>query len=277
MVDSGLSADPQFGITKILRPYAGFEAVYTGKVVGVPIMFTEVLTPPGGKPLDDMAGQPGYSPLLLRGISVPVGSRIIVWLPNIFGSSNVLNGTWNYDWTFTWRLRSVFDFRQSRIPFHYPKQAPGIPDTLNAPPTARVVIPGAVHSMMYTFAKPVVGAPASSPTVSLQADIPSPESTGIPRLPLIPGGANGYYQQGIFDPATSIITASGPMYIPFELQSMGDELLIGMTRTTAATNGTGASATWNFADVDLIITNLFGAGLGNFPDIGVYVMMGFAP
>src|SRR5271154_5270739 len=120
-------ADAQYGVVRILRPFAGFEATYTGKSTGGnPIAFTQ-----GGLPLDPLAGQPGYAPTLLRGLSVPIGSRILLWIPAI---EAVVGGVGvPYSYSFAWRYRSVFDYRQNRGPWHYAKQAAGVPDT-TAPP-----------------------------------------------------------------------------------------------------------------------------------------------
>ena len=70
--------DAQFGIAKILRPYAGFEADYQGNQVSNAIALTE-----RGIALDPLAGKPGYAPNLLRGLPVSLGARIVLWIPNV--------------------------------------------------------------------------------------------------------------------------------------------------------------------------------------------------
>lgn len=260
-------ADAQFGLVSILRPFDGFESVYSGQSVTKPIMFTV-----NGEALDSQAGTTGYSPKLLRGLSVPFGSRIVVWLPLAYGF-NVTN-LWYYKWSISWRLRNVYDFRQKRIPFHYPKQGPGVPDT----GSSRVVIPAAVNQIAYTQLPPGPG--SSNPnatTTALNSDTVSPNY--IARvLPLLPDGTSGQYQQGIL-PATSVaIPPYAPAYVPYEIQCEGDELLIGVTREVVADVGGFSEANWNFTTPDQYLSELFGNGTGtSYPDIGVYVSAGSAP
>jgi hypothetical protein len=267
-VSENVLADPQFGLVSILRPFAGFEAVYQGQNVDVPLMFTQ-----GGEALDSLAGTTGYSPKLLRGLSVPFGSRIVIWLPLAFGYNDLVN-FWYYKWTISWRLRNVYDFRQKRIPFHYPKQGPGVPD--NASP--RVVIPAAVNQIAYTQTPPAFN---PDTTTALNVDIVSPHYNVI-NQPLLPDGSSGQYQQGILPSTSGAMPPYVPSYVPYEIQCEGDELLIGVTRNAVADEGAKENKpTWGFGDnePDRYISDLFGSGVnvGPFVDIGVYVSAGSAP
>lgn len=259
-------ADPQFNLVSILRPFEGFEAVYQGQSVDKPLMFSQ-----GGVALDSLAGTTGYSPKLLKGLSVPFGARVVLWLPLVYGF-NVTN-LWYYKWNITWRLRNVFDFRQSRIPFHYPKQGVGVPDT----GSSRVVIPASVNQLAYTQTPPPFSAPTQT-TTALNSDIVAPHYIAT-SLPLLPDSTNGQYQQGLLPATSTAISPYAPLYVPYEVQSEGDELLIGVTRTSVADEGGFASPTWDFAGADSYMAQLFGAALrgGPFPDIGVYVSAGSAP
>lgn len=271
-------ADPQFNVASILRPFEGFEAVYNGQSVDTPLMFTV-----NGTALDPLAGTVGYSPKLLKGLSVPYGARIVLWLPIVAGiqvSEAFATSLWYYKWTVSWRLRNVYDFRQSRIPFHYPKQGAGVADTNYPPQTrARVVIPAAVNSIAFTQVAPVAPSSITTTTV-LNADITSPNSAAV-SLPFLPDGTLGYYQQGLLNPGAVAgeVVASQPLYIPYEIQCEGDELLLGMTRPSSPDVGSAAaSGTWAFSGVDGQISLLFGNGSGTaYPDIGVYVSAGSAP
>lgn len=271
-------ADPQFNVASILRPFEGFESIYTGISVDTPLMFSQ-----GGTALDPLAGTTGYSPKLLKGLSVPYGARIVLWLPivsGLQGGQNFSFSFWYYKWTVSWRLRNVYDFRQSRIPFHYPKQGAGVSDTNYPPQTrSRVVLPAAVNSIAFTQVAPVAPSSITTTTV-LNADITSPNAAAV-SLPLLPDGTLGYYQQGLLNPgdAAGETVASQPLYIPYEIQCEGDELLLGMTRPSSPDVGSAAAAgTWDFAGVDGQISLLFGNGSGKpYPDIGVYVSAGSAP
>jgi hypothetical protein len=274
MGDSVL-VDAQFGIAHILRPYTNFEDDYTGQIVLKPIMMTE-----GGLPLDPLAGQPGYSAKLVRGLSVPLGARICLWLPIIPSIITAGSGfaSWNYKWAITWRLRNVHDFNVSRIPFHYPKQGAGVPDTtVPLAQQARVVIPAAVNPTEYAQPRPesLAGTNNFGPTAIIQADLAAVDATNTGALPLIPGGSNGYLEQGLTDPAT---TAQNQTYIIYEVEAEGDELLIGVTRDANSDFGVANSQPlWEFGvgQPDHQLSVFLGKGSGaSFPDIGVYVMNG---
>lgn len=271
-----IAADAQFGIVHILRPFSGFEAVYTGQSAIRPIMFTE-----GGQATDPLAGTTGYSARLIKGLSVPLGARVVLWLPLLVGIIAAPLAIWNYKWAVTWRLRNTFDFRQSRIPFHLGKQGVGVPDTtVPLANQARVVIPACVQSTLYSQPRPEIFSSTNNfgPTAINQAELIMVDATNVGAAPLLPSGVNGFFEQGLSDPAT---TAQNQSYIPYEIQAEGDELLIGVTRdVTADFQTTTAAANWNFAvdQVDHQLSVNFGNGSGTtLPDIGVYVMSGSAP
>jgi hypothetical protein len=260
--------DAQFGIIKILKPYPTFTTDYQGKTVIAPIMFTE-----GGLPLDAEAGTPGYSPYLIRGLSVPMGARISMWLP-LFGGV-VGSSVWLYKWAFTFRLRNVFDFRSQRKAYHYPKQGVGVPDgTFPFPGLPQVVIPAAMHSTLYAQPRPelLMTPPSFAPTAILQTDLLMVDPTNVSAPPFIPGGHVGYPQQGITDPnaPAGVVPES---YLFCEIEAGGDELLIGMTRDAASNYGTPDTvSTWDFV-ADHADSSM-AAFLASSPDIGVYVNTG---
>jgi hypothetical protein len=275
--------DPQFGLTAILRPYTGFDSQVPGLVGayqgtngnGTPIMFTE-----GGVPFDVLAGSPGYSKRLLKGLSVPFGARVSIWFPQ------VLVNNLNYDWHILWRQRNVFDYRAARLAFHYPKQGLGVPDTtVGDQPPERVIIPAALHTILINntdYSSKAVGQTRIQGEVFRSTDF---GGIGQPLAPQVPGivapDPMAIIQQGLL-PAP---TGYGPLYQTLELQALGDEMLIGATKTVNPL-AVGVSANWDFTDIsnDLYFSFLFGTappnafGLtgGPFPDIGVYVNVGVA-
>lgn len=272
---SNVLADAQFGTARILRPFDGFVPLYQGQPASTPIMLTEVVDPPGGSALDQAADvrSPGYSPRLIRGVDVPMGSRVILWLPNIAANDPGTGTEIRYEWTLVWRLRNVYDYRNFRTPYHYPKQVDGIAET-GAEAGPRVVIPAATQTLPYSQSPEPAGALANVVT-NLRNEAVSVGGTPL-SSPLVPAGGIGYFQQGVADPTTLPI-ASRPLYQVHEVQAVGDELLIGLTRSTTLV------ANWDFTTplVRDWQVNLYLGGVGAAappkPDIGVYVMTGSAP
>jgi hypothetical protein len=250
-------SDAQFTKSFILRPYTGFETDYTPAVPSqTPVQFSE-----GGEPLDPQAGKPGYDPRLVRGLGVPMGARVLIWLPIVF--AQVGPTPISYVWRLTWRLRNVFDYRKSRIPFHYPKQGEGVPDA----GSPRTVIPAAYHSIIVNQAEPA-GVGVMTQNVRIEQFRPEPAAAGTDLLPLLPGGGPGILQQGLLDPAAfGPNTPFKPLYLPVEVAAVGDQLMIGALRDSGGN--------WDFAGIDLTFANLFGSASGRtFPDIGLYVETG---
>jgi hypothetical protein len=258
-------ADAQFGLVRILRPYPNFETNYDGVVATTPIMLSE-----GGVALDDLAarGETGYDRRLVRGLQVPVGARVLIWIP--LAAAAALPTIVPYDYTIIWRYRNVHDYRVARLPYHYPKQGVGVPETLvNAGP--RVVIPAATQSVIYNQAE---GADFSFATQNLHSENIAMGGASLGANPINPDGADGAIQQGI-QPSTATDTHTRPFFSPVEVQAEGDELLLAVTRPTV-----GQNANWDFTGVtvDGAFSNIYGVGTGAaIPDLGVYVVVGSAP
>lgn len=268
--------DPQFGVARLLRPFAGFETAYQDKLASIPIMFTE-----GGEPLDVQAGQTGYATNLLKGLSVAMGQRITVFLPRITGLSGeeLPQSVYPYRWEFTWRFRNLFDSQQQRVAWHLAKQGAGVPAGANA----RVVLPAAVQTVVY----PESPEPVFTTTEIVNANLRTERTRtelGTWSRPFIDdaGVTTGAYQQGLFDPAISSLLAEAPLFGSVDLHALGDELLIGVTRsgTPLAGGSGGAENNWEFGsgETDQNLSRLFGTGFGTtFPDIAIYVFGGIAP
>jgi len=278
-----VAADAQFGIVRILRPYKDFESLYGGKPAFRQIMLTEVIDPPGGQALDESAGKTGYDPELVRGLPVPFGSRVVLWIPKLVPQS--IEAV-RYRWTLQWRLRNIFDYRLTRVGYHYPKQGVGAKDTTTLPAKPRVVLPAANQTVIYNEepqpagVRDTVAGNMRIEDVTSGGDYPSGLAPNYLGLPVNPDGSNGVIQQGILDPGSLTFGSSGraqaSLYQVHEVQAVGDELLIGLWRTEA-----DAEPNWNFGTIDSQINVLLGAGVDGpqevTPDVGVYVMCGSAP
>jgi len=272
MTGKMVTADAQFGVARILRPFSGFRTVYSGQSVNRQIMLTEVLDGVGGAALDPAAavGEPGYDPNLVKGLQVPFGARVVVWLPKILPNIEDPALTIRYKWAFSWRLRNVYDYRNFRTPYQYPKQGAGVPDTTPGQAGPRIVIPACEQSLAYPQT-PQPTAPSARVTTNIRSEDVTTGAVNV-GLPFLPNGASGVLQQGLADPVT-VAAADFPFYQPVEVQAIGNELLIGLYRDFDVGPPPTVS-TWDFATVDLQIGNLLG---DDFPDIGVYVMVGSAP
>lgn len=266
-----MSSDAQFGISRILRPFTDFETDYQGQPVATtPIMFTE-----GGVALDPQAGETGYASNLIKGLSVAYGQRVGIWFPLVAGvAGGVLPfSSYPYIYRLIWRQRNVFDFRQARIPYHFPQQVDGVPDGVNP----RVVIPACVETITYSESPEPSDGPATS---NLRSDQDRIVAASLSR-PLVPGGGLGIAQQGVFDPAINPTTAGMPLFAFYDTNAKGDELLIACTRGAEPypTGGSGGTQTnWDFAGADLNFSRMFGDGFGQaYPAIGIYINVGMAP
>lgn len=247
-----------FSRGRVLRPAPTFTIFYEGASGLLPIMFTE-----NGEVLDKQAGEAGYSAALVRGVPVPFGGRVLVWLPALITSAEVVGPATPYKWRRGWRLRNVADYVATGVPFHLAGAA-GMPDT-TAAATARTAVPAAWESVVYTQAEPAGVYDAVVQTVRRE-DV-SPRWQGA-ELPLIAAGSSGVLQQGIVDPLLGAALAGNPGYEIWDIPAApGDEMLIGLSRQDASV--------YAFGGQDLMLARLFGLASGAArPGIGVYIFTG---
>lgn len=263
---------PQQGVSRNLRPPPTFQDFYEGVNANEnPLYLTR-----GGMALDPLAREAGYDPNLVKGLPVPLGSRIIIWVPNLFYAIGGPPPTLiPYTWGFTWRLRSVRDYNLNagdRPPYHY-TGAQGADDTSGAAAVERSPIPAAYESAVYQQAEPAADTDRALVTVRT-ADF---EFTGGGIAgPLLASGARGVVQQGITDPGV-VTNSDQAAWVKHSLLAAGDELLVSIRRETANPN-----EDWSFADIDQQLAELL--GVGNAPnahpiykDVGVFVHTGTDP
>lgn len=237
----------------------------------VPIMFSQA----GLGARDELAGSLGYSPNLIRGLSVPMGSNVLLWLPQI-GATDSTPST-SYYWAVSFRLRNTYDFRTSRRSYHYPRAGEGVPDTarLSSAKSPRVVIPSAWTTRLY----PACPKPASGPAGD--ALVTTTVATGpvFTAMPILPGGAKGEMQQGIANPKLGTTGGVGDVaYMPawqtLSIPALGDEMMISLYKLGSTAD------VWDFtsATADEQLAFLFGDASGQeLPDVGIYVFTGASP
>lgn len=256
-----VAPDPQFSVARILRPYpeaasggSPSTADYQGQSVLKPILLTE-----GGKSADPLAGTPGYATNLVAGTHTPMGARCLFWLPVI--STSPPAATEYYMYTIYWRLRNLEDYLRSKGQYHFP---------FNSEISNLVVKPAAFQTIQYNQAEPtVVGDPgqANLKALQLNQDYPLTIDKSFMRTNTNTL-AIARVAQG------SLISDNIPGYMIYECRAVGDEVLIGITRTDAA------GANWDFDDgtgadrqIPLLFNNV------NDPDkvLGAYLFVGIAP
>lgn len=255
--------DAQFGTHAILRPFVGFEAVYQGIAGNIPLQFTEVTSGSPSEATDPLAGRPGYSAKLLRGIAVPFGARVQIVLPSLLNTQQS-----SYTWQLVWRLRGPGDAQASdgRIGFNFPKTANGAPQTVGGVAQPRVLIVASYETILYSATEP---AGSGRATDSLRIDTVSPKMDVIPR-PFLPDGTQGVYEQGVYDPSSAVPWAAyggQPSYSSYFTNAKGNELLLGLYRDE--------DPDWDFTADDAVVAALFGATSAS--DVGVYLCTGSAP
>lgn len=260
-------ADSQFSVARVVKPFPGFEAVYSGQLSSIPIAF------PGT--LDPDAGKAGFDPNLLEGIPVPLGSKILLFIPTIFNLSGLGNpNPVDYEYKFFWRLRNLRDFRESRKAYHFPRQSVGADD--------QFVIPASQHGIVFEGARDTDSAGGigsfSSGTFAVES---LRFTTLLGQSPLTPTGVAASYQQGLGE----LVGNKRVSFNPLWLDCAGDELLIEVTRPAIPLLEN--SEFWGFDDttgpgdpnVDRGFSDLYGSGGvgGPFPDLGIYIFSGSNP
>lgn len=260
-----------FTARRVLRPFRNFEAQYNGTVVSG----FDILLHPEGIYKDPLAGQPGYDPNLTRGLTVPVGARVILWMPKIFWVDYTVAEApvpKPYSYALTWRLRSLADHQHDpSFPWHIATQLLGVPETaVDAGP--RYGIPAADTAIIYNEADPATFAPPA--IQDLRAERFNVQGSAS-HVSLNPTGGVAVVQQGVL-PASFFggLDRRYPAWSVHETQATGDELLISVRRDSVP-----VATTWDFSSpggADLPFSQFYGTGLagGPYPDLGVLVMIG---
>lgn len=272
-------ADAQFSVARVFRPFLGFESIYEGVTSRRPILI------PGT--LDPDAGRPGYATNLVSGISVPFGSKVMLWVPTIYLNSGDAENpdllVVPYRYQFIWRLRNIRDYqiRRGRSAYHFPRQSPGA--------GGNVVVPSAQNIVVFEGPQQTFDSLATAPGSQFSSEVFATHQTVLERIefesttplaPFIPGAATpAAYQQGVAT-FTGVTVDQQVTFNCLQLDAQGDELLIAVDRLGGMGEVTSATA-WDFANpngVDFGLSLFFGAGSGSIiRDLGVYVFTGSNP
>lgn len=257
-------ADAQWTMVRPLKPFPGFERVYQGKDGSLPIAFPGVL--------DVFAERnvAGYDPSLIAGITVPLGSRVTIWIPQTItdGVDNEVPPEVNplYQYQLLWRMRTPRDFRagqgmgqvstvQQYSSYHVPSSGYGQPQVVtldNSQP--RYFLPGALRTVAYEQNEPSDGA---SGVTHLRGENLQPLQDPIWTPPLTPSGVPAVWQQGTYTDSAAANTG-GPAYLTFTTDVEGDELCILASKIDPSTP-------WDFTTVspgDQSFSNTYGDNNG---------------
>lgn len=288
-------ADPQFSMATVLRPFDGFEAVYEGKAATQEIAFF----PPdeNGAPmvLDAEAGKNGISPNLLRYTPVPLGSRILVYIPHAITWQESIPSPiieTQYTYSFHWRIRNLESARSNMggggqpKPYHS-RTFKGRPDT-TAPAESqqRFVIPAATRSVVVEQAEAAAGVLTQQIQHLRRERIQLVTTYTDNGVPLLPNGNEGEHMQGVLDPgqfqaANLEWIAKSALFVPFEFRCEGDELCITANRYDAW-NTDPTPDPWTFGELDapdapfsnVYGTNVLGPTQERSRGIGIYLFTG---
>lgn len=290
---TNVTASAQFALAKVLKPFDNFEDKYQGlDPLDTPLAL------PGG--LDRLAGQEGYDPNLMAMLPIPMGSRILIWLPRLNQPEGyVATATPDYFYTILWRLRSLTE--QTTDPertsaAHFGQRLKGRPQRAGASssidtPGDRFVLPVAIESVQIEGAS---AEPTQVDVNSSQLVVNPPAGWKAPITEKYPGPlsvnqkvkAAGMFSQGFTtfgdgSPTPSDVNAGlqgGPQYDIYETISRGDEMSVLISRDPNAI-ALGDPGPWDFEGVDIGLSNVLGTDGGTEPilrGLGVYIFTGSA-
>lgn len=265
----------EMGLASVLKPPRNFENVYEGLD---PALYPIAL--PGT--LDFRAGDRGFDSNLMAGLPIPLGSRVLFWFPAAYTSEGFSMPT--YTWRILWRLRSTGDKAerdaqgnqpQKGLVGHLPVAFEGLPADGGAAPgdptQERIVIPCAISSVAYEQTEPAGSADA---TINLRGEdvIVQGNSYNTTNAPIRVDNAavRLVAEQGLYPfPQQDNGRTSGPRFLPYMVDAMGDELILLVNRT---------GVNWDFGGADFLFSQIFGTSNGTvpapLPGLGVYVMTG---
>lgn len=281
MGDNTTTVSAQYSNVKVLKPPDDFETIYQGRS---PASFP-IAVP--GTP-DFRAGNRGYDPNLIGGIPIPIGTRLLLWLPQFISNEGVTEIP--YLFRILWRLRTVEDQEEaatrsrsssdpSSIPVglqgHFAGPSAGVQTdggVSGTPGQERIIIPACVTSIAYEQTEPTpVTAIAQTNLHSEQIFVggQSFDPTGPPIVNA--GGTFGVVSQGVYPDTNADLI--GPTFLPFETDAFGDEYMLLIHRDASVVTE------WDFSagGQDFQLSQLLGTAGGSreiIPGLGIYALQG---
>jgi len=276
--------DAQFSMARIVKPFANFEARYQGNSAGFPIGFPGVL--------DRLAGNNGYDPFLLAALPMPIGARVMIWIPAaIYITESAIQQT-AYQYQILWRLRSTGDFVSSfdmNVPrdqtpqYHMRTRDVGVAeDPADPSGTLRYVLPAAMQTIAYEQPEPSTDpSTLANGIIHLRGQliIPCGNHWVAPLVPPPNPGppVQGVFGQGVwpFSQEPEEAESGGPNFHPFWFDAEGDDMLILARRVTI-----GEDTDWDFGGVDRPFSSTYGTDNGTrnpAVSTGIFVFTGSAP
>jgi len=280
--------DAQFTVAHVLKPFPDFEDVYQGESPDIPIMFhPEDPFTRQIEPLDPQSEDTGYDDQLLRYVGVPMGSRVLVWIPHALGVDGNTVVQSNYRYYFFWRIRNLAAMRAAALsgretkPYHS-RTYPGRQDNSSGAAVDQFLIPAATRSVVIGQAEPAGSLEQNN---NLRRENIVLVDTSLQKvLPYLPDGTNGHHQQGVLDPNAMPVGSEAlpfiPRWIPFWMDAEGDEFAMAAVRADAFDQG---ADNWNFdAADDAGFSSVYGRNQSatvqeNPAGMGIYVFTGTAP
>ena len=264
-------ADANFSLARILKPFANFEGVYQGQSTEIPIAFPGIL--------DEDAGEPGFSPDLIKGIAMPFGCRVCIWIPQtIFGYVSPVR----YTYQICWRLRNPQDYQNDVVrnrefgtqsTYSLPKQEVGVPaDPTDPANTKRFVLPAAMQGLAYEQPEPA--GDLVNGLVNVRGQLWTTDGA-LWNAPLTPNGTTGVITQGIFPEILGGDAGQGPVFFPLWFDAEGNEMIIFAQRRDIV-----MGQTWDFGGADRAFSNTYGTDDGArapLDTVGIYVFTGANP
>lgn len=298
-MSEAVTADAQFNLSRVLRPQNRFESLYqgqqavndtTGLLAALPIPFFEWVNGEPPDPRDPVAGEPGFSPDLLRFMKVPFGAKCKLKIPQVFfGAVPTF-----YRYLILHRDSNLARYAATgEGPYHNPLQRFGAPDNFNPAPTARFALP--VSTATIIRHRPPGVDPLRAETSDVFREYLEVRGVEPPFFPLIGPGQFGVYQQGIVDPNDDLATGLLATFVEIEFETKGDEILIVADRECVQGEVVNCvDPLWDFAQggIDQGFANIYGtnpfggAAVGpepastphaNYPNSGIYLYTGTAP
>jgi len=269
----------QMSNVAVLKPPVGFENIYQGRSVSqFPIAIP-------GTP-DFRAGDAGYDPNLIGGVPIPLGSRLLLWLPQFIANEGVVEIP--YRFRILWRLRAVADqaaaaerARSSadpRIPRglqgHIAGPSAGVPTdggVSGTPNQPRIIIPACVNSVGYEQTEPASDVGIATLNLHHEEVLVGGQSFEPTGPPIVnAGGVFGVVSQGVYPDTNADLI--GPTFLPFQTDAFGDEYIILIHRDDEVTD-------WDFSEggQDFQLSQLLGTAGGTrevIPGLGVFALQG---